>query len=255
MRQRVVAAEMAHPRMTNRAGCPAACLSYPCGLASAMLPWRELDRATAPDGAAISLHQRGHEFLIRAGGHDLMSSHDDVSSRALARLGCDALRSRATPRVLVGGLGMGFTLRAALDAVGPQAIVEVAELVDHVVQWNQGPLAALAGRPLDDPRTRVFIGDVRDAIRKGSWDAVLLDVDNGPDALAHDANDGLYGRRGIAEAWAGLQPGGVYGVWSFSDDPKFTRRLSAQGFDARVERIKASRRGRGRHHYVWVARR
>ena len=220
-----------------------------------MLPWRELGRALAPDGEAISLHRRGHDFLIRAGGHDLMSSEDDESSRALARLGCAELGARAAPNVLVGGLGMGFTLRAVLDAVGPSATVEVAELVEPVVTWNRGPLAELSAHALDDSRTCVFVGDVRHAIARGGWDAILLDVDNGPDALAHDANEGLYSRRGLANAWAALRPGGVVGVWSYSDDSAFTRRLSAQGFAARVERVGASRRGRGRYHYIWIARR
>lgn len=221
-----------------------------------MLPWETLAQTLAPDGTTIELRRRGHELLIRAGGYDLMSSDDDESSRALARLSLDALEQPAR-RVLVGGLGMGFTLRAALDGVGPKAAVEVAELVPAVVEWNRGPIAPVADRPLDDPRTQIHVGDVADRIRSGAdrYDAILLDVDNGPDALAHASNEALYGGRGLAQAHRALRPGGVLAVWSFSDDRGFTRRLKSAGFAARVERVPASRKGRGRTHYVWVARR
>lgn len=221
-----------------------------------MRPWETLAVATAPDGETIELRRRGHELLIRAGGYDLMSSEDDASSRALATLALTD-RSRNGLRVLVGGLGMGFTQRAALDAVGPDAIVEVAELVPAVAEWNRGPIAPVAGHPLDDPRTRLFVGDVAERIRaaREHYDAILLDVDNGPDALAHGGNEGLYDGRGLAAAHRALRPGGVLAVWSFSDDRAFTRRLQQAGFEARVERVSASRKGRGRHHYVWLARR
>ncbi|TPV95450.1 MAG: hypothetical protein B7733_09925 [Myxococcales bacterium FL481] len=220
-----------------------------------MLPWKRLDADQAPDGEVISLHQRGEEFLIRAGGRDLMSSRDDASSRALATLGCAALPQRDAVRVLVGGLGLGYTLRAALDAVGDGAEVHVAELAPCVVRWNRGPLAHLAGRPLEDRRVSVHEGDVRQVISRGPWDAILLDVDNGPDPLTHDNNEALYSRRGVEQAYRALSPHGVVGVWSFSDDPGFTRRLQRQGFEAHVERVSASRTGRGRYHYIWVARR
>ncbi|MCA9706686.1 MAG: hypothetical protein KDK70_12615 [Myxococcales bacterium] len=222
-----------------------------------MLPWETLAEAVAPDGTPLELRRRGDELLIRAGGRDLMSSSDDVSSRALATL---ALRELAPParRVLVGGLGMGFTLRAALDEVGPTAVVEVAELVPAVAEWNRGPIAPRAGRPLDDPRVVLHLGDVGERIRAagpGEYDAILLDVDNGPDALAHDGNEALYQEPGLRRAHRALRPGGVLAVWSFSDDRAFTRRLSKVGFTARVETVPASRKGRGRMHVVWVARR
>jgi spermidine synthase len=218
-------------------------------------PWERIARATAPDGATLELRRRGHEYLILAGGHDLMSSEDEGSSRALADLGCAHLGRDQPVRVLVGGLGMGYTLRAALDRLGPTAAVEVAELVPAVVDWNRGPLADLAGRPLDDRRTHLHVGDVGARIRaaRGDHDAILLDVDNGPDALAHAANDSLYSPRGLAEAWEALRPGGVLAVWSFSDDDLFTRRLERQGFAVKVHRVSASRKGRGRFHVVWVA--
>ncbi len=220
-----------------------------------MKPWVTLAQATAPDGEALELRCRGHEFLILAGGYDLMSSDDDASSRALAELGCAPIANRATATVLVGGLGMGFTAGAALAALGKDATVEVAELVDAVAEWNRGPLADLAGRPLDDPRCKVLITDVREAIaaKRSAYDAILLDVDNGPDALAHPSNGRLYDGRGVAAAHAALRPGGVLGVWSYSDDTGFTKRLRRGGFDTRVERVTASRKGRGRYHYIWVA--
>lgn len=221
-------------------------------------PWIEIDRAIAPDGEELILRRRGHEFLILAGRHDLMSSEDARSSKALAELGCAHIQDRADARVLVGGLGMGYTLRAALDAVprAPQCTVEVAELLPAVVQWNRTHLSALAGAPLDDPRTVVHVGGVRRRIDEtpGHWDAILLDVDNGPDALAHRANEALYSRAGIAAARRALRPGGVFGVWSFSDDSKFTARLKRGGFKPETHRVAASRKGRGRHHFIWTAR-
>ncbi|MEM6293872.1 MAG: hypothetical protein AAGA54_21530 [Myxococcota bacterium] len=221
-----------------------------------MKPWETLDTTTAPDGEVLDLRRRGHEFLIRAGGYDLMSNEDDGSSKALSSLGLAEL-GRPAKHVLVGGLGMGFTLREALDHVGPDATVEVAELVEAVVRWNRGPLAEVAGNPLGDPRSRVFQGDVGARIRNPPqpFDAILLDVDNGPDALAHDGNEAIYSARGLQAAHAALSPGGVLGVWSFSDDNRFTARCKKAGFRTRVERVKASRKGRGRYHYIWLAKR
>ena len=224
-----------------------------------MLPWQLLATTVAPDGTTLELRRRGTESVVRAGGHELMSSEDESSSRALAELGCAHLPRGTQRRVLVGGLGMGFTLRAALDRVGPNAVVEIAELVPAVVEWNDGPfgLGQLAGHPLRDPRTELHVIDVRERIRvaRESYDAILLDVDNGPIALAHAANDRLYRNRGIADAWEALKPGGVLGVWSLLDDRRFTRRLEAKGFDVRVQRVHGSRKGRGREHVIWVARR
>lgn len=222
-----------------------------------MIPWKVIDTATAPDGTPIELRRRGHEHRMLAGGRELMSSEDEGSSRALGELGCAHLDGSSAARVLVGGLGMGYTARAVLDRAGPRAVVEIAEMVEAVVTWNRGSLASLAGAPLDDPRTELHVQDVRDRIRagRGRYDAILLDVDNGPNALAHAQNDALYGRRGLAEAWAALRPGGVLGVWSLLDERPFTRRLQRQGFSARAHRVPGSRRGRGRHHYVWIARR
>lgn len=221
-----------------------------------MKPWESLAETLAPDGQPLVLRRRGHEYLIYAGGHDLMSSEDDVSSKALGALGCAHLAGVPHPRVLVGGLGMGYTLRAALDCLGPDATVEVAELVDAVVAWNRAWLGDLAGRPLEDPRTHLMVLDVSEPMRAPScYDAILLDVDNGPDALAHPQNEALYSAGGIARAHAALRPGGVLGIWSFDDDPGFTRRLEHGGFEVTPHRVSASRKGRGRYHQVWIARR
>ena len=222
-----------------------------------MLPWEHIGKGSAPDGTVLELRRRGREYLILAAGYDLMSSEDDVSSRALANLGCAHLDARVPARVLVGGLGMGFTLRAALDGVGPSACVEVAELVPVVAEWNRGLLSELAGKPLDDERAVLHLEDVGARIRRAqsAYHAILLDVDNGPDALAHADNQALYSQLGVKEAWSALVPGGVFGVWSFSDDKPFTARLGRQGFRVEVHRMSASRKGRGRYHYVWVARR
>lgn len=222
-----------------------------------MIPWEKLARAEAPDGAAIELCRRGAEYLILAGGYDLMSSEDEGSSRALGDLGCAHLDATHSSRVLVGGLGMGYALRAALDRIGVHGTVEVAELVAAVVEWNRGPLAELAQRPLDDPRTQLHLGDVGELIRRARdrYDAILLDVDNGPDSLAHPQNDALYSRRGLAAATRALRAGGVLGVWSFSNDPAFTARLEKQGFAVAVHKVSASRKGRGRHHWIWIATR
>jgi len=221
-----------------------------------MLPWQTIETVSAPDGKPVQLRRRGHEFLIRADGLDLMSSEDEGSSKSLADLAIGLLPHPAR-RVLVGGLGMGFTLRAALDCVDGTARVEVAELIEAVAKWNRDLLAPVANHPLDDPRAALYIGDVRKRIAKpeAPWDAILLDVDNGPDALAHDGNALIYSRGGLDRAFEALVPGGVLAVWSFSDDDTFTRRCRQAGFTTRVERVSASRKGRGRHHYIWLAQR
>ena len=152
---------------------------------------------------------------------------------------------------------MGYTLRATLDRLSATATVEIAELVPAVVDWNREWLGDLAGKPLDDSRTKLFVGDVRIPMRAKAkrYHAILLDVDNGPDALAHKQNDGLYSRRGLKEAFAALKPGGVFGVWSFNDDQGFTKRLQKQGFTVTTHKVSASRKGRGRYHQIWTAKR
>lgn len=225
-------------------------------LSLAVIPWIKIAEGVAPDGLRLLLQRRGDEFLIRADGRDLMSSLDDGSSRALARLGCAHIDRSAEARVLVGGLGMGFTLAEALDRVGPRSSVEVAELVPAVVTWNRDYLGDLAGNPLRDPRAILFEGDVARAIARSAaeWDAILLDVDNGPSALAHRENHALYGDRGIGRIARALRPGGVLGLWSFGDDRGYTRRLERAGLRVSVERVEGSRKGRGRRHVIWIAK-
>ena len=233
----------------------------PCARAStrAVKPWQTLAEAEAPDGERLVLSQRGHEYLIRAGGYDLMSSRDDTTARALATIGHAALgppRQGRPRRVLIGGLGMGYSLAAACEVFEANADIEVAELVPAVVEWNRSFLAELAGRPLDDPRVRVYQGDVCERIEsvRDFFDAILLDVDNGPDPLAHDHNGRLYGQGGLRAAHRALRAGGVHGVWSYSDAGGFKKQLERAGFRASVERVANRGRDRGRNHAIWVGR-
>jgi spermidine synthase len=183
-----------------------------------MLPWRELGRARAPDGGELILRERDGEFVIRVDGHELMSSRAHGSEEAMAHLACDHLAAAEAPRVLVGGLGLGYTLRATLDVLPASARVVVAELVPAVVEWNRGPLGPLAGRPLDDTRVEVHTGDVMALLRKTTvrFDAVLLDVDNGPAALTRKANQLIYGPTGLETIKRALRRGGALAVWSAS---------------------------------------
>ncbi|NNJ71040.1 MAG: spermidine synthase, partial [Kiritimatiellales bacterium] len=185
---------------------------------------------------------------------ELMNSRMHGSEEALAELACRQLRDRTTPRILIGGLGMGFTLRAALDHLGPGAEVIVAELVPAVIQWNRSHLADLAGQPLADPRATVREADVAQVIKekRGTFDAILLDVDNGPDGLTHAGNDRLYSRGGIAAAKAALKPGGLLGVWSAEPDKSFTKRLRGAGFSIEEHTVRA-RKTKGRRHTIWLA--
>lgn len=215
-----------------------------------MIPWRLLDRDVMPGGGVLTLHARDTERVIRLDGKDLMGSRMHGSEEALAEHGLRHAPKDA--RVLIGGLGLGFTLRAALD-VTSQAHVVVAELSGKVVEWNRGELAHFAGRPLDDPRASVVVGDVREVIARGGWDAILLDVDNGPDAL-QPANAGLYGRASIERMRAALRPGGVLGVWSAGEARWFTAALARAGFAAEVVRVPARGKRGGPGHVLWIAR-
>lgn len=223
-----------------------------------MIPWETLDRAVAPGGSSLTLHRRGHEYVIRVDGQDLMGSRQHGSEESLAELGCAHLRDAPRARVLIGGLGLGFTVRAALSVLGRDAQVEVVELVPAVVAWNRGVLAHLAGAPLEDPRVQVREADVVAHIgkRASAYDAVLLDVDNGPDALTSPSNARLYGAAGLARARQCLRPHGVLAVWSVADDPRFTARLERAGFRVRLERVlarHASPKRTGKRHVLWLA--
>ena len=219
-----------------------------------MIPWETLGRAQAPDGAKLVLCRRGDEFVIRVGGRDLMSSRMHGSEEELARRACAGLGAGA--RVLVGGLGLGYTLRAALDALPAGASVTVCELVPAVVEWNRGPLAPLAGQPLEDPRVTVEVVDVGAVIRRPGkrWDAILLDVDNGPVALTRRANHVLYGATGLSVAKAALRLGGVLAIWSASPDDAFVARLHRAGFEVTVDTVPARGRAGGSRHTLFFGR-
>lgn len=219
-----------------------------------MREWELIARATTPEGSDLSLHRSGRAFLIRADGRGLMGSDQHGSEEALASLGCARARALEAPIVLVGGLGMGFTLRAALDELPAGGAVVVAELLEAVVTWNRGPLGALAGRPLDDPRTQVELGDVGACLQRsrGRFDAVLLDVDNGPVAMAQAGNARLYGDEGLAIARAALAPDGILAVWSAWDDKKFEHRMRHAGFVVETVHVRARLTRGGPNHTIFL---
>lgn len=220
----------------------------------AVVPWQELGRARVPGGELI-LSQRGEEFAIRLRGAELMNSRAHQSEELLATLACKRLSEQPGVRVLIGGLGMGFTTRAALGALAADARVEIAELVPEVIEWNRGPLAHLARQPLDDPRVTVEVADVARLIgdADSTYQAILLDVDNGPDAFTAPGNAALYGAPGLKRARRALVPRGVLAVWSVDDDPAFTGRLTGVGFAVEQHKV-APRSGSGARHVLWIAR-
>lgn len=219
-----------------------------------MIRWEHLDSAPIPDGGELKLMRRGTEYSIMSGSIELMNSRLSGSEEALATLTCEGLKAGA--KVLIGGLGMGFTLRAALGVLPAGGEVTVAELVPAVVAWARGPLAEVFAGSLDDPRVRIREGDVAEAIEeaRGTFDAILLDVDNGPGGLNREANDGLYDAAGLARAKRALRRGGVVAVWSAAPDERFTGRLRKAGFAVEEKRVRATRSGRGARHVIWLAR-
>ncbi len=221
-----------------------------------MLPWVKLATATAPDGDTLRLLRRGDEFSIRLeGGNELMNSRLGGSEEALATLALGHLSGRSAPRVLIGGLGMGFTLRAA-QAIAPEgAQLVVSELVPDLVGWAQTHMAPIFKECLSDPRVEVRPGDVLTEIREadGTYDAILLDVDNGPDGLTRAGNDALYDERGLRSARRALTGGGVLAVWSAAPDAAFLKRLKACGFEAVAHTIRAGHSRRGSRHTIWTA--
>ena len=219
-----------------------------------MIPWEHLDTASVPgDGGELRLMRRGAEYSIMSGSIELMNSRLSGSEEALATLVIARVGSAA--RVLIGGYGMGFTLRAALAALGPKAKVVVGELVPQVVDWARGPMAHLSAGCLEDPRVSVALGDVGLAIAAGvkSYDAILLDVDNGPEGLSRKGNDALYDRQGLAAARAALSKGGVLAVWSSAASEAFTKRLKQAGFAVEVAPVRAGGGKRGARHVIWLA--
>ncbi|GJD43232.1 Polyamine aminopropyltransferase [Methylobacterium cerastii] len=220
-----------------------------------MIPWENLDTASIPgDGGTLRLRRRGTEFSIMLGQNELMNSRLSGSEEALATLACGRIASRKAPQVLIGGLGMGFTLRAALGTLPPGAAVTVAELVPAVAAWARGPLAGVFSGILDDPRVSLREIDVARAIaeRPAAWDAILLDVDNGPDGLTRASNDRLYDAAGLGAARAALRPGGILAVWSAGPDRSFSRRLHDAGLSVEEVSTRANGRKGGARHVIWL---
>jgi spermidine synthase len=217
-------------------------------------PFQLHGQAISRDGTVLKLVRRGDEYIILANGKSLMSSRMHGSEEALATFACRRAQTLMQPSVLVGGLGMGFTLRATLDLLPPDATVVVAEIVPAVVEWNRGPLAPLAGEPLKDTRVRVEIDDVAVTLAssRGKFDAVLLDVDNGPTAFGASNNGALYDARGIAVAHAALKINGVLAVWSAHEDRKFEQRLRHGRFAVEVERVRGRLKRGGPFHTIFL---
>ena len=222
-----------------------------------MIPWEEIDRAVIPGHEGeVRLLRRGSEFSIRTTDAELMNSRVHGSEDALAELVLNRIVRKSGLRILIGGLDMGFTLAAALGLSRPDTRISVSELIPAVVGWNREHLGHLAGMPLDDPRVSVLQEDVAETIgkQKYAWDAILLDVDNGPAGLTRKANDRLYGRSGLREAWIALRPGGYLAVWSSGADEAFTRRLKQSGFKTETVTVRARKPGKGARHTIWLAR-
>ena len=226
-----------------------------------MKPWQLLGRAQTPGGGAeIVLYRRDSEFSLKADNRELMNSRVHGSEEALSRLGCQNLAKRPSARVLIGGLGMGYSLRTALDVLGEDAQVVVAELVPAVVEWNRGVLADLAGRPLEDGRTELHEADVVQLIKaaRADYDAILLDIENGAEAMVRKGNNWLYSLPGLTATYAALRRGGVLAMWSAGPQPAFVKRLRRAGFEVDEVKVRArsgsSRKGGG-HHVVWIATR
>ena len=223
-----------------------------------MIPRELIDTAQVPGGGEpLRLFRRGDDFTIVLDRNELMNSRMSGSEEALATMTAVRLAGRPSPRLLIGGYGMGFTLRAALAVLPSAARVTVVELVPAILDWARGPMAALTAGSLDDPRVALKVGDVVDAIRagQGGYDAILLDVDNGPDGLTRVANDRLYARDGLAAARAALRTDGVLAIWSAAPDLRFTRRLEGAGFAVEEVAVRARSNGKGPRHVIWFATR
>src|SRR6266404_1407667 len=221
-----------------------------------MIPWLQIDTARVP-GADVELRlmQRGAEFSMRLGQNELMSSRLSGSEEALATLACRRIEAVKRPNLLIGGLGMGFTLRAALAVLGTDARITVAELVPAVIAWARGPMANIFADSLDDPRASILNADVIEVIRShpSAFDAILLDVDNGPEGLIRKANDALYTLKGLKAIRQALRRGGVLAVWSSGPDPLFSKRLRDAGFDVNEVVVRATAKRSGARHVIWFA--
>lgn len=222
-----------------------------------MNPWTLVGTATIPnDGGELRLTQRGNDFSIDLKGvrGELMSSRVHSSELALADLGCAHIKDAENTKVLVGGMGMGFTLAAALKATSASSQVEVAELISEVIEWNKGPLGECAGRPLDDPRTVVRLGDVADLFKtpKATYHAILLDVDNGPEGFTHADNNNLYSLASLLAIRKTLHSGGMLAIWSAWHDPQFTKQLKNARFKVHTKTVRAHK-GKGSRHTIYLA--
>jgi spermidine synthase len=221
-----------------------------------MIPWLQIDTARVP-GADVELRlmRRGTEFSMMLGQTELMNSRLSGSEEALATLACRRIEGVKRPHLLIGGLGMGFTLRAALAMLGSEARIMVAELVPAVIAWARGPMADVFGESLDDPRASIRQADVIEVIQShpSAFDAILLDVDNGPEGLIRRANDALYNLKGLRAIRRALRPGGVLAVWSSGPNSSFSRRLRDAGFDVNEVGVRATAKRSGAHHVIWFA--
>jgi spermidine synthase len=220
-----------------------------------MIPRVLIGTAKVPGGEELRLFQRGGDFMIVLDRNELMNSRMSGSEEALAVLTCDRLKGRKAPQLLIGGYGMGFTLRAALGVLDQGAKVTVAELVPEIITWARGPMVDLAAGCLDDPRVSLVEADVGALIAAGTseYDAILLDVDNGPDGLSCKGNDRLYSMRGLADAKLALKPGGILAIWSAAPDAAFARRLNDAGFLVEEVTVSARSNGKGARHTIWFA--
>lgn len=221
-----------------------------------MKPRELLGTAQIPGGEELRLFKRDTDFIIALGGNELMSSRSSGSEEALALMTCDRLQNQEAPHLLIGGYGMGFTLRAALARLGPQARFTVVELVPEIIDWARGPMEAVTAGCLDDPRVEIIMRDVSRAIGASErrFDAILLDVDNGPDGLTREENDHIYSTHGLVEAKRALKPGGVLAIWSAAPAERFTRRLKHAGFQVEEVMVRAGRNGKGARHIIWFAK-
>ena len=220
-----------------------------------MIPRELLGTAQIPGGGELRLFRHNRDFMILLERNELMSSRMAGSEEALAAMSCARIGARARPQLLIGGDGMGFTLRAALAALSADAGATVAELVPEIIDWARGPMQDLTAGCLDDPRVRLLLGDVAELIRSSpaAFDAILLDVDNGPDGLVRQANDRLYSEPGLRAAKAALKPGGVLAIWSAARDDAFARRLKRAGFTVEEVAVRARENGKGAKHIIWFA--
>ncbi len=221
-----------------------------------MIPWEEIERAEVPGGEEeVILRKRGPEFSIRVATTELMNSRIHGSEDALAELTCSRISRKPGRRILIGGLGMGYTLAAALQHSGDDSLITVAELIPAVIRWNREHLGHLAGNPLADGRVFVRQEDVAETItrEKSIWDAIILDVDNGPDGITRKVNDRLYGMSGLKNAFSALRTGGVLSIWSSGTDEQFTSRLKQCRFQTEIVTVRARKPGKGARHTIWLA--